>query len=271
MNELLDAWPILLALVGVGVVAGVLAGLLGVGGGIVIVPALYFLLPVFGVSPGSAMAIAVATSLATIVPTSIASLHAHAARGNVRWDIITWWGGFILLAAVLGSLFSVRVNAQWLTYLFALIAILVSLKMLFQPKTAAVVKTLPGKAIQAVLAGLIGLLSVMIGIGGGTIGVPTLSALNLPTHQAVGTAASFGLLIALPGAVTLLLAGQAPPDAPVGNWGLINMPAFLCIVPLTVLFAPIGVRLGARLNQLQLKKVFAVVLVITGVRMLITA
>lgn len=111
----------------------------------------------------------------------------------------------------------------------------------------------------------------MIGIGGGTIGVPLLTACNFPAHRAVGTAAAFGLLIALPGVITLMLVGVEPADAPVGNWGLINIPAFLLIIPLTILFAPVGVRIGAVLNQVQLKKAFAVVLAITGIRMLMQA
>ena len=109
---------------------------------------------------------------------------------------------------------------------------------------------------------------ILIGIGGGTIGVPLLTAFNVRAHVAVGTAAVFGLLIALPGVLTLLAVGDTPLDAPIGTVGLVNIPAFLLIIPLTILFAPLGVKLGSKLDPKQLKRAFAVVLMFTGLRML---
>lgn len=269
MEELLNAWPIAIALVGTGIFAGILAGLFGVGGGIVIVPVLYFLLQFFNVSAESAMVIATATSLATIVPTAISSIRSHHKKGNVDLDILKWWGGFILLAAIAGSLIATEVSGDFLTWMFGVLAILVAFNMLFRAKAAALVSQLPGKVGQAVMALLTGGLSVMVGIGGGTIGVPLLTSFNVAAHRAVGTAAAFGLLIALPGVLTLLVVGNTPVDAPVGTFNLVNIPAFICIVPLTVLFAPVGAKIGSMLNQAQLKKAFAVVLFITGARMLL--
>lgn len=268
MSELLAAWPIFIALMVTGVIAGILAGLLGVGGGIVIVPVLYFLLQSFSVSPDSAMAIATATSLATIVPTAISSVRAHYQKGNVDMDILRWWSGFILLTAIAGSLLASELKGTALTTMFAVIAILVSINMLFRAGAPAIFNSLPGRLGQGIMASSVGLLSVMIGIGGGTLGVPMLNSCNISAHRSVGTAAAFGLLIALPGVLTLLLVGHEPSDAPIGNWGLISIPAFIAIVPLTVYFAPIGAKIGATLNQAQLKKAFAVALMITGGRML---
>ena len=108
----------------------------------------------------------------------------------------------------------------------------------------------------------------MVGIGGGTLTVPTLTFCNYPAHRAVGTAAAVGLLISLPAAITMLIFGQAPADAPDGTIGLVNLIGFAAIVPLTVLFAPVGAGLASKLDAAKLKKVFAVVLLITGVRML---
>jgi uncharacterized membrane protein YfcA len=269
MSELINAWPIGLALVGTGVLAGILAGLLGVGGGIVIVPVLYFLLQGFGVSAASAMAIATATSLATIVPTAISSVRAHHKKGNVDVALLKFWGGIILLTAVGGSLLASQVSGNFLTWMFGIIAVLVSLNMLFRANAPALFSKLPGKPGQALMASSVGGLSVMIGIGGGTIGVPLLTSFNVAAHRAVGTAAAFGLLIALPGVITLLVVGQTPMDAPLGTWRLVNIPAFLFIIPLTVLFAPVGAKIGSKLNSQQLKKAFAVVLFFTGTRMLI--
>lgn len=269
MNELLNAWPIGLALIGTGIFAGLLAGLLGVGGGIVIVPVLYFLLQSFGVSAASAMVIATATSLATIVPTAMSSVRAHYRKGNVDVDILKFWSGIILVSAVAGSMIATKISGDFLTWMFGTIAVVVSLNMLFRADAPAIFGNLPGRFGQALMATSVGGLSVMIGIGGGTIGVPLLTSFNVKAHRAVGTAAAFGLLIALPGVLTLLLFGQSPADAPVGTWRLVNIPAFLLIIPLTVMFAPVGARIGAALNQAQLKKVFAVVLFFTGTRMII--
>jgi len=269
MNELIEAWPIGLALVGTGIVAGLLAGLLGVGGGIVIVPVLYFLLQGFGVSAASAMTIATATSLATIVPTAISSIRAHHAKGNVDIDILKVWGGVILCSSVLGRVIATRISGDFLTWMFGIIVVIVSLNMLFRAGAPALFSTLPNTAGQIGMASAVGGLSVMIGIGGGTIGVPLLTSFNVTAHRAVGTAAAFGLLIALPGVLTLLVMGQTPVDAPAGTWRLVNIPAFLLIIPLTIFFAPIGAKLGAKLNPQQLKKAFAIALMVTGTRMLI--
>ncbi|RVU86308.1 sulfite exporter TauE/SafE family protein [Leucothrix sargassi] len=270
-NELLYSWPIIIALIMTGLLAGILAGLLGVGGGIVIVPVLYFVLQIFDVSAGSAIEIAVATSLATIVPTAISSITAHARKGNIDTEILKRWSLFIFIFSMLGSYLVIHVNSTFLTLLFGVIAVLVSLNMLLRAKAPAYFSELPNKPAQGVLASLIGLLSSMVGIGGGTLGVPTLTAFNVPAHKAVGTAAVFGLVIALPAAILLFLMSQAPIDAPYGNYGLINIPAFVIMVPLTVLFAPVGAAIGEALDQAQLKKAFAVVLLITGGRMLFQA
>ena len=108
----------------------------------------------------------------------------------------------------------------------------------------------------------------MIGIGGGTMSVPLLTLYDYPAHKAVGTAAAIGLIISLPGALTMLTLGSTPSDAPAGTFGLVNLGGLICIVPLTVLFAPVGASLAAQLDAVKLKKVFAVVLIITGIRML---
>lgn len=259
----------LLALVATGAFAGILAGLLGVGGGIVIVPVLFFVFQGFGVSPESAMVIATATSLATIVPTSISSIRSHQQKGNVDFALLRRWTVFIFIGVLAGSWLVTRVDGTWLTALFGIIATLSALNMLFRTGKSALFPALPGKAGQTAMGTSIGFFSSMVGIGGGTISVPLLTLYNYPAHKAVGAAAAIGLIISLPGALTMLVFGSAPADAPVGTFGLVNLLGFLCIVPLTVLFAPLGASLAAKLDSAKLKKVFAVVLLITGMRMLI--
>lgn len=263
-----DNIPTFLALVATGIFAGILAGLLGVGGGIVIVPVLFFLFQSFGVSHESAMLIATATSLATIIPTSISSIRSHKEKGNVDFDLLKRWSMFIFAGVLVGSWLVTRVDGTWLTVLFGVIATLSALNMLFRTGKSAVFQQLPGKVGQSIMGTSIGFFSSMVGIGGGTISVPLLTLYNYPAHKAVGTAAAIGLIISLPGALTMLIAGETPVDAPAATFGLVNLIGFICIVPLTVKFAPVGASLAAKLDAAKLKKVFAIVLLITGVRML---
>jgi uncharacterized membrane protein YfcA len=258
-----------LALVGTGVFAGVLAGLLGVGGGIVIVPVLFFLFQSFGVSSESAMLVATATSLATIVPTSINSIRSHNQKGNVDFALLKRWGVFILIGVMGGSWLVTRVDGTILTMMFGVIAVLSALNMLFRTGKSALYQKFPGKAGQAVMSTSIGFFSSMVGIGGGTISVPLLTLYSYPTHKAVGTAAAIGLIISLPATLTMLTLGSTPSDAPAGTFGLVNLFGFLCIVPLTVLFAPVGVSLAAKLDAVKLKRIFSLVLLLTGLRMLV--
>ncbi|WOD09147.1 sulfite exporter TauE/SafE family protein [Marinomonas sp. GJ51-6] len=174
---------------------------------------------------------------------------------------------FIFAGVIVGSILVTKVEGQLLTLMFGIIACLSALNMLFARKEA-MFQSLPGKSGQSVMATLIGLFSSMVGIGGGTLTVPTLTFCNYPAHRAVGTAAAVGLIISLPAALTMLVIGERPLDAPFGTFGLVNLIGFAFIVPLTVLFAPVGAGLANRLDASKLKKVFAVVLIVTGLRML---
>jgi uncharacterized membrane protein YfcA len=132
----------------------------------------------------------------------------------------------------------------------------------------SVFDSLPSKAGQYVMATSVGLFSSLVGIGGGTLTVPMLTLCNYPAHKAVGTAAAIGLIISLPAAIIMLVMGQTPIDAPLGTFGLVNIIGFICIVPLTIFFAPIGANFASKIGAQKLKKIFAVVLMITGLRML---
>jgi len=203
------------------------------------------------------------------VPTSISSIRSHNRKGNVDFELLKRWAVYILIGALAGSWLVTRVDGTWLTVLFGVIAILSSLNMLFRTGKAALFQQLPGKSGQAVIGAFIGFFSSMVGIGGGTLSVPLLTFYSYPAHKAVGTASAIGLIISLPGALTMLILGDTPSDAPASTIGLVNLAGFLCIVPLTVIFAPVGASLAAKLDATKLKKVFAFVLLVTGLRMLV--
>lgn len=262
-----DALQVLAALLATGALAGVLAGLLGVGGGIVIVPVLYHILQVTGVSPGSAALIATGTSLATIVPTSLSSIRAHLRRGNIDGALLRRWGPPMVLGVVLATQIALRGGGGVVALVFGLVALLVAANMLLRAAAPPFVDGLPGRPWQWGMAFGVGGFSALMGIGGATLGVPLLTAFAYPAHRAVGTAAAFGLIIALPAVALLLLTGHTPADAPAGTVGVVNLIGFVCIVPLTVLLAPVGVRLGGWLDGARLKQVFALFLMLSGLRM----
>ncbi len=214
------------------------------------------------------MLVATATSLATIIPTSVSAIRSHRAKGNVDETLLKRWAGFIFVGVLLGSSLVTQVDGRWLAMLFGIIATLSALNMLFRTAKSALFSQLPAMKWQGVMATSTGFFSAMVGIGGGTISVPLLTLFNYPAHKAVGSAAAIGLIISVPGALTMLVLGNTPTDAPVGTIGLINVIGFVCIVPLTVMFAPVGAALASKLDAAKLKKVFACVLLFTGLRML---
>lgn len=260
--------PILLMLVVTGAVGGILAGLLGVGGGIVIVPVLFMILQSLGLKTGTAISIATATSLMTIVPTSVSSAHAHHKRGNIDFAIFRLWMVPLLVGVVIASLVAANSTGVLLGIVFGIVAMLVASNMLFRASAPPLRPALPAPPLQAMMASAVGFFSVLMGVGAGTLGVPLMTAFNVSAHRAVGTAALFGLLIALPSSLILLLTATTPADAPTGTVGLVNVPAFLAILPTTTLLPPYGVKLGAKLDATRLKQVFAAFLVLVGARML---
>lgn len=267
--EWIALWlPVIAALSVAGLCAGLLAGLLGVGGGIVTVPVLFLVFQNLGISPATAMVVATSTSLLVIVPTSIASARAHHRRGNVDFGLFRRWFWFMLAGVVLGSQVVSRIDGLILSGVFGVLALCIAINTLLRSGAPPLRDTLPSSPVQAAVAAIIGTLSVMMGIGGGTLSVTALTGWNVPTHRAVGSSALFGLVIALPGALLLLSTAATPTDAPPGTVGLVNLPGFAVIAPMTYLMAPLGVRLGAGLSAVVLKKGFAVFLAVVGLRML---
>lgn len=268
LNEL--AW-LAAALVATGALAGVLAGLLGVGGGIVIVPVLSVILAVLGVEEEILMHVAVGTSLLTIIPTSIASARSHARRGAVEWPLVRRWGASIVAGAVLGGIAAAFLESKDLSLVFAVIALAVALFMLLRregrPLFGGLPRGLAGQPIPLAIGGI----STLMGIGGGTLGVPVLSACAYPVRQAVATASVFGLLIAVPGAAGFVVAGWGAGDLPPFSLGYPNLLGLVCIAPLTIVFAPLGARIAHTIRPGLLRGLFALFLVATSIKMLLAA
>lgn len=257
---LMAAYPLL------GVTAGVMAGLLGVGGGLIIVPVLIWLFAAQGMAPELIVHTAVGTSLATIVPTSLSSIRAHHARGAIDWGWVQLLAPGLLLGAFAGAWLADTLNAQWLQRVFALFAITVAVQMLRggQPKGQSV---MPGRGGVALVGGLIGLVSGVVGIGGGSMTVPYLSWRGVDIRRAVASSAACGLPIAIAGAVGFVLTGPAA-DNPFSA-GYLNWPAALLVAAFSVMSAPYGAGLAHTLPIGTLKRIFAVLLTIVGIKLLL--
>lgn len=255
-------------LLAVGAMAGVLAGLLGVGGGIVIVPALFYVFTALGHPETTLMHVCVATSLATILLTSARSVHSHNKVGAVDWRMLKFWAPFISLGAIIGVFAADFLRSDSLMLVFGVMAMIISLHMAFGSDSWRLGDAPPTGGRRAGLAGGVGFMSVLMGIGGGTFGLPLLSLYNVAVHRAVATAAGFGVIIAIPSVIGFILSGWAAPDRPAFTLGYVHVPAFAILVPMTVLCAPYGVKMAHSLNPRPLKLIFAVFLFITALNML---
>lgn len=250
-----------------GAVGGVLAGLLGIGGGIVIVPVMEAALTWFGVDEAIRMHVAVATSLATIVPTSIASSRAHHLRRSVDLELVRRWTGFVLLGALAGTLIASQVHSRVLAALFGAMALVIAVKMVLPLDSRTLAPAVPRGPLMAALPAGIGGLSSMMGIGGGTFSVAVLTLFNQPIHRAVGTAALFGLAISLPGTIGFMITGYGDPRLPPGSVGYVNLIGFALIAPATILTAPLGAAIAHRLSRRRLSLLFGLFLMIVSLRM----
>ena len=258
------------ALVAVGCVSGFLAGLLGIGGGIVVVPALYFVLTAFGIAPDVQAHVAVGTSLATIIPTSILSMRTHYAKGAVDTDLLRRWAIPVALGVLAGIAIAASVKGVVLTMIFGVVAAIVSAHMALTPEGTHITAALPCAPVLQLMGAGIGGLSTLMGIGGGTLSVPVLSLCNFPTRRAVGTASVIGLIIALPGTLGFIWSGLSATGLPPLSLGYVWLIGFALIVPSSILFAPMGARAAHSIDVRLLRKAFALFLGLTALKMLWT-
>ena len=264
--ELLEILSYLLT----GAAAGTLAGLFGVGGGLIIVPALVFVFPLQGIHPDIVTHLAVGTSLATIVPTSISSTLSHHSKQAVAWSIFPILMAGIVLGAWFGVMTAISISGGTLQALIGAGAILIGLRMLLAKHQE---QDISHSDISRKLLGaggvLIGYVSSIFGIGGGALAVPFLSKIGVKMKQAVGTSAAGGLPIAITGATANILLGEDIAGLPAYSTGLVYWPAFLGIVLMSVPFARIGAKLAHSLPALTLKRLFACLLFAVGLKLIL--
>jgi uncharacterized membrane protein YfcA len=251
-----------------GLLAGFVGGLFGIGGGAVVVPALYVLFTALGVDESVRMHVAIGTSLSTIVATSWRSLTAHRQAGAVDFDVLKTWGPWIMLGAVSGSAVAGFSSTQALLMVFGFGLLLIAAQLGLGNPNWRLFRELPRGVWRALIAGAIGLFSALMGIGGGAFGVTVLTLSGRPIHQAVATASGFGAAIALPAALGYVVAGWGREGLPPWSLGFVSVPGFFVLAALTATTAPIGARLAHRLPQLSLKRAFAVFLALIALNML---
>ena len=251
-----------------GAAAGVLAGLFGVGGGIIIVPVLVFSFAAQGFEPAVLTHLAVGTSLATIIFTSVNSVLEHQRKGAVRWPIFVWMTLGILLGAALGAATASAIQGEMLQKIIGVFAIVIALQMALElkPKASRVV---PGKPGLTLAGAVIGWASAIFGIGGGSLTVPFLTWRSVPMQQAVATSSACGLPIALAGALAFIWLGWDAPELPDWSLGFVYLPAMVGIAITSMFFARFGARLAHKLSPRLLKRLFALLLLVVGVSFLI--
>lgn len=252
----------------VGAVAGILAGLLGVGGGLVIVPMLVYCFTLQRVPYDLIMHIALGTSLASIMFTSISSFMAHHRRKAVYWDIVRKITVGILTGTFLGSCVAARMSTFFLSVFFVVFLFYVAVQLIIDRKPEAT-RELPGPLGMFLAGNVIGGVSSFVGIGGGSLSVPFMIWCNVPVHHAIGTSAAIGFPIALAGAIGYVFSGWHAARLPDWSLGFVYLPALAGIVCASMITAPLGASLAHRLPVKRLKQVFALLLAIMGTRMLV--
>jgi uncharacterized membrane protein YfcA len=248
--------------------AGLMAGLLGIGGGVIIVPALYYVEGLLGVPEAHRMHLAVGTSLAIIVVTSIASMGQHWRLKAVDKTLLKAYGPGVLIGVGIGAGLAAVVSGAVLTAVFAFCALVVAFNMATGQPAHKFGPALPGVAGSGALGLLTGVVSTLAGIGGGAMTVAILTLYSVPIHIAVGTASAVGILVSVPGALGFAGIGWAVTGLPPGSFGYVNLAALIVMAPLTAFMAPMGARLAYRLPSRGLARIFAGFLGLAALNML---
>ena len=260
-----DVWWLAYSMLGV--FSGFMAGLLGVGGGAIMVPVLVMIFAAVGVPHEHVLHLALGTSMATIVFTSLSSLRAHHAHAAVMWNVVRGFSPGIVAGTLLGTVIAAHVSTRGLAWFFSCFIAMVAFQMAFNLKPAAS-RGLPGDFGLAGVGTGIGAVSALAAIGGGSMTVPYLTWCNVSVQRAIGTSAAVGLPISLAGTLGYLWNGSSQTGLPAAALGYVYLPALVCLVATSMLTAPMGARLAHRLPVATLKRAFAGLLVVLAGKML---
>ena len=264
MGWLIPAVGLLVA----GLVAGFAGGVFGIGGGFIVVPALLLMLPLLGGDHAQYAHVAIGTSAATIIVTSIRSVMSHAKRGSVDFEILKSWAPWVILGDGVGVVLASHVDGKVLTMVFASGVLLMSLNFLLPRVGDKVISDqMPSGMLRVGIAGGLGTFSSLLGIGGGTIAIMVMTLCGRSIHRAVGTASGVGTLIAIPSAIGFAIIGLHDKGLPWGSLGFVNVPATLAIASMSVLTAPLGVAAAHWLEPRMLKRIFGVYLIVISMVM----
>ncbi len=266
MPEMTVLLLMLAMLLSLGAATGVIAGLLGVGGGIVLVPAFFYLFGTLGYGGAQLMQVCIGTSAATIVVTSARSVMLHNKKGAVDWQVLRAWAPWLVVGSLAGVGVASVLPTAALQAVFGVLAMVAGLYMAFGRSEWRLGPTMPGQPLRAMQGSLLALFSTLMGIGGGTFGVPLMSLYAVPIHRAVATAAGFGILISVPSLIGFMSLDVR--GAPPFSIGAVNLPAFAVIIPMTLLTTPYGVRLAHAMDPKPLKRVFAIFVTLVAANML---
>lgn len=258
---------ILMVLALSGAVAGFLSGLMGIGGGIVMIPILYYAFSFIGAPEAYLMHLSVATSLGIIIPTTFVSSRAHQKRGAVDFDIAKTWIPWLVIGAVFGTWIASDIKSDALVLFFAVMAAIMGLKLVLPLDNKVIAKAMPGREVSGVLGLLIGTASSLMGIGGATFSVPTMTLFNVPIHRAVGTAAFLGFFVSIFGAAGFVVGGWGVEGLPEYSLGFVSLIGVLVAAPASSLMAPFGVAVSHRLARRKLSIVFGLFLIAAAGRM----
>ncbi|MEE9345127.1 MAG: sulfite exporter TauE/SafE family protein [Methylococcales bacterium] len=258
---------LIVCMLAIGAVAGLLSGLFGIGGGIVLVPLMIWLFELSGFPVDSIVHMAIATSLATIIPTSISSVLAHQRIGTLQWPAVLLIAPYMFIGAILGSVIAGHLSGDLLKIVFAVYLIIVAVRMWLQ-KTSSKPQISPNKLVMASAGISIGTLSSLLGIGGGTLSVPFLTFYGYPMRHAVAVSAACGVPIAIAGSLGYAFFVNGNSTLPTYSLGFIYLPAFLAVIVTSVSLAPVGAHLAKRLPVKPLKRLFAAIVFAVGMKLL---
>ena len=265
----LEFFYFLISLLIAGFFSGFLAGLLGIGGGLVVIPIIYYILNFYDFSQNISIHVAIASSLGVIFLTSISSIYAHYKLDNIKFHIVRKWSIGIILGSFIGAIFASSVSGNFLILVFCLIASFVAISM-FLNFNVVFSNDIPKNLLfNNVISFFIGYFSVLIGIGGGSFSVPILTIFGQNMRSAVGTSATIGFFIALPGLIAYFFMGLKVEELPNYSIGYICLPVVFAIASVSIFTAPIGAKISVKMNKKTLKKIFGFFLLLICISLVI--